>query len=93
MYGYMRTINTSWAWMENESYRNSEIGFLEIFLSAQMISLAFLFGDFSQIQLETPMQMAIFFMWTVVLPLLSMNLLIVRKPPNVLILLFLGILK
>jgi hypothetical protein len=80
MYGYMRTLTTSWNWMEDESSKNSELGFLEIFLSAQMISWTFLFGDFSQIQLETPMQMGVFFMWTVLLPLLSMNILIVSPP-------------
>jgi hypothetical protein len=68
--GYLRTIDPCLSLTEDceDAYDTR--------LSTQISSWIFLYGDFSGIQIETPTQVVLFFFWTVMLPLLSMNLLI-----------------
>ena len=61
---------------EYKQTNESDIAEEELQMSAFMTSWVLNFGDFGQLQLESGTQIVLFFFWSVVLPLLCMNLLI-----------------
>ena len=74
MLGFLRSVNYCFDWMGE--CLNDEPDY-QLIDQAQRNSFLMLFADFGEFKLDTRMQMTLFILWCVAIPILSMNLLIV----------------